>query len=262
MCDVFESSEVQPLSPVAGGASPSAVALEERGLEKYVSSLFGAALDDRDTCLEACAALEAATVRSVATHRRLLRADGAEAVAGAMSSFLEDAEVQLVACQVLQHLASSSSADGAGHVARSGGCAAIVAALDAHRADPLVLQAACHALELVAFGGVAARTLVVADGAAEALVRVLKEASGQAHALQAALAALQALIERNPECTQKVADAGGIAAIVNVLGSSKNDRQIQYWGRLLLQGLCTENRSLRTEAVRKLHYQGVDMELV
>lgn len=232
--------------------------------EQLVQSLLDST-QDRDGCLAACIALEAAAARSSALHRRILTSGGAEALVAAMAAHRGAADIQVVACHALQHLAAAASCNGAMTVAEAGGIEAmLLAAGSAHAHDPLVIQAVAHALELVAFGGPLPRQRAVSNGAVEVLVSALKVHRGAVEDLQqAVLAALQTIVVRNPDCQQveRFAAADGIQRIVTCLGEHRADTQVQYWGRLLLHDVCTENRDLRTEALRKLHYQGVELEL-
>jgi len=136
-----------------------------------------------------------------------------------------------------------------------------VAAIDAHADDALVQQVACHALELIAFGGAVPCSRGVAEGVVGAVLRVLKTQRGKVGALRAALAALQAILSDGEGARQRVVTGGGLKAIVDILGDAKGDANIQYWGRLLLQSLCAENHDLRAEAARKLHWKGIELDL-
>lgn len=220
---------------------------------------------NRERCLIACLNLEMA-LRPTSSQQPLfaqaLAAGSVEAIVEAMSAQRGAVEVQMVACQALQHVSAASADGGATRVAASGGCQAVVIAIGAHSTDVLLLQAAAQALELIAFGGSTSRERAVEDGAVEALLGVMKAHRHVQPVQQAALAALQTLVEKQPDCQQaeRVAAAGGIAAVVTSLGDSKTNRQIQYWGRMLLQNLCAENRDLRAEAIRKLHYQGIEID--
>merc|ERR1712014_524657 len=162
-------------------------------------------------------------------------------------------EIQMIACRALQHL--STSPEGAAQVAEAGGCKACVDIMSARPEDALVQQLACHALELIAFGGSEPRLRAISDGAAEVPVQVLKLHRASPLAQQAALAALQAILEEGGASQQIVADAGGLQAAVNTVSDHKGDANIQYWGRLLIQSLCIGNNDLRAEASRKLHYK-------
>merc|ERR1712176_673992 len=100
--------------------------------------------------------------------------------------------------------------------------------------------------ELVAFGSSEGRAAAVTDGAVEAEIKIIKTHRKSIDLLQAAIAALQALIE-DPDCQRQISKAGGIAALVAALGEHRENQQIQYWGKLLLQGLANANSELRTE---------------
>jgi hypothetical protein len=115
----------------------------------------------------------------------------------------------------------------------------------------------------VAFGGPLSRQQAVNEGAVEVLLSALKAHRGAAEMQEAVLAALQTVIEKNPDCQQieRLAAANGIHAVVTSLGEHRSDQKVQYWGRLLMHSVCNENRDLRTEALRKLHYQGIELEL-
>merc|ERR1711924_578825 len=150
---------------------------------------------------------------------------------------------------------------GAARIAEAGGCEALLRGVAGP--DPLLAQAAAHALELVAFGGPVSRERAVNDGAVEMLLSALKAHRSASELQEAVLAALQTVIEKNPDCQQieRLAAANGIPSIVTSLGEHKEDQKVQYWGRLLMQAICSESRDLRAEALRKLHYQGVELEL-
>mmetsp|Transcript_68504 Transcript_68504/g.120016 ORF Transcript_68504/g.120016 Transcript_68504/m.120016 type:complete len:242 (-) Transcript_68504:76-801(-) len=221
---------------------------------------------NRERCLVACVGLEIALRPSASQaplYQQALDAGSVEALIAAMTAQRGAAEVQMVACQALQHLAAAATEGGASRVAAAGGCRAVVIAMGAHAGDVLLLQAAAQALELIAFGGSVSRERAVEEGAVEALLSMLKAQRHVQPVQQAALAALQTLVEKHPDCHQveRVAAAGGIATIISTLGDNKTHKQIQYWGRMLLQILCNENRDLKSEAVRKLHYQGIEMDL-
>jgi len=252
-----------PAAPSAPSSGPRPLSASSGEAKKLVQALLEST-QDRDGCMAACQAIEIATARSSTVHRRLLAAHGAEALVAAMSAHSDVAEIQLIACHALQHLATAASCGGAARVADAGGCEAMLLALGpAHSQDPLLAQAAAHALELVAFGGPLPRGRAVSDGAVEVLLSALKAHRANAAVQLAVLAALQTVVERNPDCQQidRVSKCNGINNIVSSLGEHKSDKQVQYWGRLLLQGICASNRDLRAEALRKLHYQGIELEL-
>merc|ERR1719247_266325 len=167
-----------------------------------------------------------------------------------MNRHSDAADIQLVACHVLQHLASTASCSGAARVAEAGGCKVLLLAI--RGPDPLLAQAAAHALELVAFGGPLPRQQAVSEGAVEVLLSALKAHRRAAEMQEAVLAALQTVIEKNPECEQieRLAAANGIHAVVTSLGEHRSDQKVQYWGRLLMHSVCNEHRDLRTEALR------------
>lgn len=221
-------------------------------------------IQDRDECLAACTALEAATARSSALHRHVVSSGGVEALVEVMAAHRQDVDIQLAACHTLQHLAASAACHGAARVAEAGGCEGILLAMGSmHSQNTLLVQAAAQTLELVAFGGPSQRKRAVDAGAVEGLASVLKVHRSNADVQQAVLAALQTIVERDPDCQQidRLAAADGISRIIASLGEHKADQQVQYWARLLLHDVCTENRELRTEALRKLHYQGIELEL-
>jgi hypothetical protein len=234
--------------------------------EPLVDALIDS-MEDPKRCFDACIALEAATAKSSHIHARIVDAGGIEAIVDAMTpheTHETNAQIQLVACHTLQHLSSSSSYQGADKVAEAGGCKAIALALSGNYCgDPLLVQAAAHALEIIAFGGPRGRERTVRHGAIEALLAALKMHRTSVDVCQAGLAALQAIVEKDPDCQQaeRFAKANGISNIVSTLGEHKSDKQVQYWGRLLLHSLCEDNRDLKAEAMRKLHYQGIDLTL-
>eukprot|EP00404_Azadinium_spinosum_P061420 CAMPEP_0180716542 /NCGR_PEP_ID=MMETSP1038_2-20121128/13509_1 /TAXON_ID=632150 /ORGANISM="Azadinium spinosum, Strain 3D9" /LENGTH=239 /DNA_ID=CAMNT_0022748977 /DNA_START=66 /DNA_END=783 /DNA_ORIENTATION=+ len=224
--------EVTPAETAAPDAAdpPKKAAKEE--LQQVVRTLL-AEVEDREGCLAACATLESATLEAAHATGESLRRD-AQALTSAMRQHPSDAEVQTTACRAIQHLAASTLAGAAVQLGDAGACNAIRAAMDALPSDALVQQAACHALELLAFGGEGPRSQAVADGAVEAGVRALKGHRNNGHTLQAATAALHAMIEDGPESVQRLTKAGGIAAIVSALSDCRDEQQLQYWGRLLL----------------------------
>lgn len=251
-------TEVPEVSSSSASRRPS----KPEALEPLVQALLDSS-QDRDACLAACTALEAATARSHSLHRQVIAADGVEALIAAMAAHRGVSEIQLVACLALQHLAAAASCNGAARVAQAGGCEALLLAMAHDAQDPLLAQAAAHALELVAFGGPVPRQRAVDDGAVEALLSVMKVHRAASELQHAALASLQTIVERNPDCQQaeRLVAADGIQRITTVLGEHKGDQQVQYWGRLLLHDMCTHNRDLRADALRKLHYQGIELEL-
>merc|ERR1712217_622319 len=129
---------------------------------------------------------------------------------------------------------------------------------DAHQQDVLVQQVACHALELIAFGSPDGRAAAITDGAVEAELKIIKTHRKSTDVLLSALAALQALID-DQDCQRQMQKLGGVGSIVAALGDNREDPQIQYWGKLLLQGVANANTELRTEIVRKCHFQGIDL---
>lgn len=230
--------------------------------DKLVQALKVSA-EQREACAEALAALEAAAARSQSAQCRMLTIGAAQVVVDAMRAHGGVVEVQLLSCLVLQHLASNISMGGALRISEARGCEAITIAMNANSGNALLAQAGAQTLELIAFASPETRQRAVEDGALEALLSVLKVHRHSVDAQQAALAALQTLVERNPDCQQveRVAAAEGIALIITTLSDHRAERQVQYWGRLLLQNICLGNRDLKAEAVRKLHYQGIEMEL-
>jgi len=243
---------------------PEVAAVPSSGPRNEHEPLVQALIDstqDGETCLAALVTLESATARSGTLHRRVLAAGGAEALVAAMTTHREVADIQLVACHAIQHLAAAASYGGAARVAEAGGCEVLLQAIEGP--DPLLAQAAAHALELVAFGGPLPRQRAVSDGAVEVLLSALKAHRSAAEMQEAVLAALQTVVEKKPDCQQieRLAAANGIPCIVTSLGEHKADQKVQYWGRLLMQLICSENRDLRAEALRKLHYQGIELEL-
>lgn len=77
-----------------------------------------------------------------------------------------------MALRTMQHLAASVTLDGPQHLSDVGAAAAAVASMGAHQGHAALQEAACYALELIAFGGLEPRERAVADGAVEATVRV------------------------------------------------------------------------------------------
>lgn len=230
-----------------------------------VEKLREAIQEGEEECFAACEALEAAVAKSSNIHRRILVAGGADVIVHGMHEYRDGAsKLQVAFCQALQHLASGTDSMGATVVADAGACKAIANALSLwHSDDALVVQAAAHALELIAFGGPRSREHAVKDGALEALLGATRKHKSSAFVQQAVLAALQTLIEKSPDCQQveRVAAANGIQIIVTILGDHKADRQVHYWGRLLIQMICQDHMDLKAETLRKLHYQGVEMEI-
>lgn len=255
-----------PSEPPPGGCpSPLEKASTSRQFETLVQALL-IAKRNSERCLVACIGLEMAlrpNASQAPMYQQALDAGSVEAVIAAMTAQRGVATVQMVACQALQHLAAATTDGGASRVAAAGGCRAVIVAMGAHSGDVLLLQAAAQTLELIAFGGSVSRQRAVEEGAVEALLGMLKAQRHVQPVQQAALAALQTLVERQPDCHQveRVAAASGIATIISTLGDHKTHKQIQYWGRMLLQSVCSQNRDLKAETVRKLHYQGIEMDL-
>lgn len=252
-CDRDSEDSDKPIKLKGGGSDPL--------VEKLRESIE----EGEEECLAACEALEAAAAKSCNIHRRILAAGGADVIVHAMHEYRDgDMKLQVAFCQTLQHLASATASMGATVVADAGACKAIANALSLwHSEDALVVQAAAHALELIAFGGPRSREHAVKDGALEALLGATKKHKSSAIVQQAVLAALQTLVENNPNCQQveRVAAANGIQIIVTILGDHNTDKQVQYWGRLLIQNICEDHKDLKAETLRKLHYQGIELEL-
>merc|ERR1712232_619674 len=99
------------------------------------------------------------------------------------------------ACHAIQHIAASVQANGAMQLAQAGSCAAARFAMDAHPGDALLQQSACHALESLAFGSSEACSQAVTDGAVEAVLQALKKHRKSTEVVQAALSALQAMVD-------------------------------------------------------------------
>lgn len=253
--------EVPEVAAVSSSASPAA---SRSGAQSDPEPLVQELLDstqDHDACLAACASLEAATARSSTLHRRVIAGGGVEALLAAMHGHREHPDIQLVACHALQHLAAAASCGGAARVAQAGGCAILLTAIAGP--DTLLAQAAAHTLELVTFGGPVPRQLAVSSGAVETLLSALKAHRSAPDMHEAVLAALQAVIEKDPDCQQieRLAAANGIPLIVSSLGENRSNQKVQYWGRLLMHAVCSENVNLKAETLRKLHYQGIELEL-
>lgn len=213
--------------------------------------------EDRLLALES---LESATMSSSACHRRVLLGNGSEAVVSAMKAHLANAPLQATACRVLQHLSTSVAADAAARVARAGGLEAVVAALLAHPQDVAVQQSGSHAIELLVFAGAERQAKAVDLGAVEALVGTLGAHRRHNRVQQAVLAALQAVLGGVPDAGPRLKEAGTVNAVVAAVSDGKGDRQVQYWGRLLLQTLCAEH-GLKTDVTKTLHWSGIEMEL-
>lgn len=214
---------------------------------------------DRDSCIANCRMLENITLKSSGSQARLLKADGAKTLTMIMAAHLKDAEVQMVVCRTLQHLASAVSANGPGILAQAGACAAARCAMEAHENDADVQQAACHAIELMAFGGPEPRSQAIIDGCPEAILQALKKFRDKAFVIQACMASLQALIE-DVECQQRLVKAGALTVVITALGDCKDNAEVTYWGQLLINGLCNGNAELRQEAVRKCHFQKIELD--
>lgn len=251
-CDAESSDSEKPIK-LKGDSDPL--------VEKLQASIE----EGEEDCLVACEALEAVAAKSCNAHRRILAAGGADVIVKAMHEYRDgDMKLQVAFCQTLQHLASATASMGATVVADAGACKAIANALNIwHSDNALVVQAAAHALELIAFGGPRPREHAVKDGALEALLGATKKHKSSAIVQQAVLSALQTLVEKNPNCQQveRVTAANGIQIIVGILGEHKADKQVQYWGRLLIQNICEDHIDLKAETLRKLHYQGIELEL-
>eukprot|EP00933_Yihiella_yeosuensis_P037163 TRINITY_DN31049_c0_g1_i1.p1 TRINITY_DN31049_c0_g1~~TRINITY_DN31049_c0_g1_i1.p1 ORF type:complete len:297 (-),score=88.05 TRINITY_DN31049_c0_g1_i1:89-913(-) len=238
-------------------ANPETAPSKRDDLEQVLKSLE--AEPDRESCLEGLRTLEAATLKSSSCHQRILKAEGAKVLVALMALYLQDSEVQIVASNILQHLASSATADGAVLIAQAGGCAAACSAMDSHPEVAAVQQAACHAVELIAFAGPELRAQVLADGCAEAVIQALKKFRGNSAVTQACLAALQPLAE-DKECQARLEKVGGMAAIISALADTKENAQVMYWGQIVMEGMCAGNSELRQEAIRKCHFQKIELE--
>lgn len=218
----------------------------------------------KEDCFLALESLEAATMSSSACHRQVLNGKGAEAVVTTMKAQLAHAPLQATACRVLQHLSTDVACDASGCIARAGGLEAVVAAILAHPTDASVQQSGSHALELLVFGGAERQARAIELGAVEALVVALnnhRRGLGAVEALVVAvLAALQSMLGGIPEQGHRLKEAGTINAVVSAISDGKGDRQVQYWGRLLLQTLCSEH-GMKKDVTRALHWSGIDMEL-
>lgn len=241
------------------GAVPSSPNSKGKEDSELVLSTLADAANDREAALEGLRVLEAATFKG-SGQSRVLSGDGVKGVTLVMTEHLTDAEVQVMACRVLQHLAAASS-DGGLALAQAGACAAVRAAMDAHSGDPLVQQAACHATEVLAFGSPEVRSQAVSDGTGQAVMNAIKRHRANAFVQQAALPALHAMAEDGEQLLEQVKKAGTIAAIVAALSDHKDDPQVQNWGQLALRGLCSQSDELRTEALRKCHWQGLELDL-
>ncbi|CAE6972437.1 unnamed protein product [Symbiodinium sp. CCMP2592] len=214
--------------------------------------------------------LEAATLRSSTCQRRFLQLDGPQLLLTCMAAQLENVRIQLIACRILQHLASLVSLDAAEVLSDFGACEAIQKALEAHPNVAALHQAALQALELLAFTGTEARLKALRCGCPEVVVASLKRFRTDAHVQQACLAALQALLEdsavgttdseEESNCQEIVAKLGGIAAIVGALADHREDAQLQYWGQVVLSALCHDNVKLRAEAQQKCHWQRIEID--
>lgn len=198
-------------------------------------------------------------MRSGNMQTKLMSGGGAKGLLDTMALRANVAAVQIPALKILQHLAASP--EGADQLAELGACSACVAAMKAHKDDALLQQVACHALEILSFASDVARDKAVEDSAIEAALQVLKLHQKHAKVQQSALAALQAMVSQGAETQKRMGDAGGIPATVATLSVHKTNQSVQYWGRLLLMALCSGNRDLRLETVRKLHWQGMEVDL-
>ncbi|CAJ1437469.1 unnamed protein product [Effrenium voratum] len=235
----------------------------------------------REECLGACQLLESTSLRSRTCQQRLLELSAPEVLVATMKTHLADAELQIVLCRILQHLASLSNAS-ARNLEAAGACRAFKAAIEAHPSQAAVHQAACQALELVALGAQEDQNVssglgglgsfetlasaAVQDGLVETLIGSLKRFRADGHVQQACLAALQALQsgqsgqsgQSSGSVSEAVAKAGGIAAIIGALADHRDNAQLQYWGQVVLAALCHDNLELRADAQRKCHWQKIE----
>mmetsp|Transcript_32673 Transcript_32673/g.61405 ORF Transcript_32673/g.61405 Transcript_32673/m.61405 type:complete len:240 (+) Transcript_32673:118-837(+) len=216
-------------------------------------------LGDDPECHDAFQAVEAATLRSTMCQRRFLQLEGPRLLLNGMTRHLEDLQIQIIGCRVLQHIASLVSQDAGVVLAKAGACEALKASLEQHPSAALH-QAACQALELIVFTGGQAREDAMNCGCPEALVASLKRFRSDANVQQACLAALQAILGDSETCQEAIARSGGIAAIVGALADHRDDVQLQYWGQVVLTALCHDNVKLRAEAQQKCHWQRIEID--
>eukprot|EP00929_Paragymnodinium_shiwhaense_P055562 TRINITY_DN27838_c0_g1_i1.p1 TRINITY_DN27838_c0_g1~~TRINITY_DN27838_c0_g1_i1.p1 ORF type:complete len:299 (-),score=105.05 TRINITY_DN27838_c0_g1_i1:106-1002(-) len=236
----------------------AAAGAEAQKAEQVLEALSRGPLPESD-CLQALEALELATMRSGNMQAKLLAGSGAKSLLETMTAQLANADVQVASLKTVQHLAASP--EGADAMASLDACGTCVAAMKAHNEQALLQQVACHALEILAFASDSAKEKAVASSAVEAILQVLRYHKKHVKVQQAALAALQALVCGSPGTQKRMADAGGIPAAVTTLVEHKKNQSVQYWGRLLLVALCAGNKELRLETVRKLHWQGMEIDL-
>lgn len=215
--------------------------------------------EDREQCRAAGELVEMATFRSVVSQQRLLELGGLQILLAGMKKHLQDKELQILFCRILQHL----SAQAAHELYEQDAWSVLKALLEAHGAEATVHQAVWQIFELIALMDEEARQFVIQDGAGQLAVTSLKtfRGPGDAGVQQACLAALQALLESpSAELCQAVAKNGGIAAIIGALADHRDNAQMQYWGQIVLAGLCCDNPELRTEAQRKCHWQKIEID--
>ena len=214
---------------------------------------------ERDSCLSACELIEAVTFRSTTVQQRLVEMSGIEILLESMKKYLQDKELQIMFCRVLQHVASIAPRE----LSNAGLCALLKETLEVHTSEAAVHQASWQVLELTVLMDEEARRLAIQDGYPELVVASLKKfrGPGDAAVQEACLAALQALLESaTSELCQMVAKTGGIAAIIGALADHRDNSQMQYWGQIVLANLCCDNPELRTEAQRKCHWQKIEID--
>mmetsp|Transcript_96583 Transcript_96583/g.171725 ORF Transcript_96583/g.171725 Transcript_96583/m.171725 type:complete len:253 (+) Transcript_96583:63-821(+) len=250
---------VEDAQPWVPPESPSAAGRGREDIEQ-VLQLLAEASTDREACLAGCRKLEVTTLKSTVSQSRVLSADGAKVLSLVMAAHLKDSEVQLTACQLMQHLAAASP--GPEKLAEAGACAAACRAMDAHAEEPILHRAACHVVELVAFGGEMPRSQAVTDGCTEAVLGALKKFKGNAAVQEACLGALQALAE-DSEGKERINEASGLGTVVSCLAERREDAQVLSWGQAIITELCRDNPELTQDAKRKCHYSGlqIDFEL-
>ncbi|CAK0839978.1 unnamed protein product [Prorocentrum cordatum] len=230
-------------------------------VEDALAALSDTTPVDVAECRAACEALEAATLRSCRCHRRVLDADGARSLVLAMQRHPADAELQIAAAGALQHLAASEERDTCSQLVAAGACEAICTALTAHPQHSPLQQVACNALEILALGSSEAGVAVAAEGGADAAVQVLKAPSAGLEARRAAAMMLQAMLGVGDEVVDRIVSQGGVPAAVSALCDQKDDPLMQYWGQMLLRGLCAGKAEVKAEVQRKCHWQGVELDL-
>jgi len=244
--------------PMAGsGILEDPTGRSKEDIEQALQTLKNSA--ERDSCLSACELIEAVTFRSTTCQQRLLEISGIEILLESMKKHLQDRELQIMFCRILQHLAASAPKE----LSKAGACSVLKAVLEAHPSEASVHQASWQALELIALRDEEARRVAVQDGCPELVVASLKKfrGPGDAAVQEACLAALQALLESaTSELCQSVAKTGGIAAIIGALADHRDHAQMQYWGQIVLAHLCCDNPELRTEAQRKCHWQKIEID--